>query len=118
MASALSLEYLQSIEGVANGLATLDSTGAVPLTQLPSSVIGLFKGQFADETSLETAFPTATIADFAFVTATNSFWYWNAGLSSTDTPNAPAWVNQEITDANYLLLSSTAQAMVPYIIIP
>ena len=118
MASSISLEYLQSLQGAANGLASLDSTGAVPLSQLPSSVMGLFKGEFADETALEAAFPTATIADFAYVTSTNSFWYWNAGLMSTDSPDVPSWVNQEIIDTDYLALSATAQAMVPYIIIP
>ncbi|MCL1884995.1 MAG: hypothetical protein FWF81_14710 [Defluviitaleaceae bacterium] len=118
MASSVSLEYLQSKQGVASGLATLDSTGAVPLSQLPSSVMGLFQGTFADDTALEAAVPTALIADFAFVTSTNSFWYWNAGLTGTDTPSAPAWVNQEISDTDYLALSATAQAMVPYIITP
>jgi len=118
VASSVSLEYLQSIQGAANGLATLDSTGAVPLSQLPPAIISPFKGEFADETSLETAFPVGTIAEYAYVDATNSFWYWNAGLTSTDTPDAPAWVNQEITDTDYLALSATAQAMVPYIIIP
>ena len=116
MASAISLEYLQSLQGAANGIATLDSTGVVPLTQLPASVMGLFKGQYVDSTTLEAAYPTATIAEFAYVTATNSFWYWNDGLTSTDTPSEPAWVNQEISATDYLALSVTAQSMVPYII--
>ena len=118
MASAVSLEYLQSLEGVANGLATLDSTGTIPASQLPTSAIDHFKGQFADETALEAAYPTGSLADYAYVTATNSFWYWNAGLTGTDTPSAPAWVNQDITDTDYLALSATAKAMVPYIIVP
>ena len=117
MASSVSLEYLKSLEGAANGIATLDSAGTIPISQLPATT-NIFEGVFADAASLEAAFPTANIADFAFVTATNSFWYWNAGLTSTDTPAVPSWVNQNITDVAYLALSTTAQAMVPYIIIP
>ncbi|MCL2839203.1 MAG: hypothetical protein FWE05_00390 [Defluviitaleaceae bacterium] len=118
MASAISLEYLKSIEGTPNGLATLDSSGLVPVSLLPPSVISHFKGQFATAASLESAVSTGTMADYAYVTATNSFWYWNAGLTSSDTPSSPGWVNQNITDTAYLALSVTAQAMIPYIIVP
>jgi len=112
MASAVSYEYLKSIQGAPNGIPNLDGGGQVPASQLPPSAVSPFKGQFADETALTTAYPTAGIADYAYVNDTTSFWYWNAGLTT------PAWVNQEIAEADYLLLSDSAKAMVPYIVVP
>jgi len=112
MASAVSFEYLKSIQGAPNGIPTLDSSGKIPTGQLPVTAVSPFKGQFAVETELTTEYPTAGIADYAFIVDTLSFWYWNAGLTT------PAWVNQEITETDYLLLSGNAKAMVPYIIIP
>jgi len=90
MASSVSLEYLNSV--------------------LEKDTI--YKGQFADDTALETAYLTASLADFAYVDSTSSFWYWNAGLDT------PAWADQNITDTDYLSLSPAAQSMVPYIIVP
>ena len=112
MSSAISLEYLNSIEGVANGLATLDGTGKVPLSQIPGGAIETYKGEYATSALLITAYPSANLADYAYVTATLSYWYWNKSLST------PAWVNQEITATAYNLLSDTEKASVPYIIIP
>jgi len=112
MASAVSYEYLKSIQGVPNGIPTLDGSGNIPEAQLPPSATSPFKGQFADETELIDEYPTAGIADFAFVDDTASFWYWNAGLT------VPAWTNQEIEETDYLLLSNLAKSMVPYLVLP
>lgn len=112
MSSAISYEYLNSIEGVANGLATLDGTGKVPLVQLPGGAIETYKGEYATSALLITAYPVANLADYAYITATLSYWYWNKSLVT------PAWVNQEITVTAYNLLSATEKASVPYIIVP
>jgi len=112
MSSAISLEYLNSIEGVANGLATLDGTGKVPIAQIPGGAIETYKGEFADTTALTTAYPTGNLADYAYVTADLAFYYWNSKLGT------PAWVNQNITATNYALLSASEKSAVPYIIIP
>ena len=112
MASAVSYEYLKSIQGAPNGIPTLDSGGEIPVAQLPSSVMSPFKGEFADEEELVLDYPTAELADYAYVDDTSSFWYWNPGLS------VPAWVNQEIAEADYLLLTPAEMSMVPYIVVP
>jgi len=112
MANAVSYEYLKSIQGVPGGIPTLDGDGNIPETQLPPSVVSPFKGQFADEAELIDDYPSAGIADYAFVDDTSSFWYWNAGLT------VPAWVNQIIEEADYLLLSAAEKSMVPYIVAP
>jgi len=112
MANAVSHEYLKSIQGAPNGIPTLDGDGNIPEAQLPPSAVSPFKGQFADETELTDEYPTAGIADFAYVDDTSSFWYWNAGLT------VPAWINQEIEEQDYLLLSDIAKSMVPYLVVP
>lgn len=112
MASAVSLEYLQSIQGVADGLATLDNTGKIPVSQLPPSAVSIYLGEYATDTALATAHPAASIADFAFVESTMSFWYWNQELTPA------AWVNQLITADDYLDLTTDERAVVPYIIVP
>lgn len=111
MASSISYEFYQSKLGVANGLATLDGTGKVPVSQLPSEAIETYKGEFATSAALIAAYPTADLADYAYVTATTSYWYWNDALA------VPAWVNQQITEAAYNALTAAEQAAVPYIII-
>ena len=90
--------------GVADGLATLDATGKLPVSQLPDEAVETYKGQYADSTALETAYPTALLADYAYVTATSTYWYWNAALGT------PAWVNQQIAEAAYLALSVAERA--------
>ena len=112
MASAVSYEYLKSIMGIPNGIPTLDDDGEIPEGQLPPSAISPYKGQFTDEAELADEFPTGILADYAFVDETATFWYWNTGLIT------PAWVNQEINEADYLNLSDTAKGMVPYMIVP
>ena len=112
MASAVSLEYLTSIEGQANGIATLDGTGKIPASQLPPSSVETYKGEFATSAALISAYPTGATADYAYVTATSSYWYWNSGLTT------PAWVDQQITATAYFALAAAAKARVPYIIVP
>jgi len=111
MASAVSYEYLKSIQGVPGGIPTLDDNGEIPGGQLPQGLL-LFVGQYALETDLTTAYPTAEIAQFAYVDETISFWYWNAAST------IEAWVNQEIEEADYILLTAAEQSMVPYLIVP
>lgn len=111
MASSISYEYLVSIEGVASGLATLDTGGKVPLSQLPNSVIETYKGEYATSVALIAAHPTANLADYAYVEGSSSYWYWNKKLA------VPTWVNQQIAIAAYLLLSASEKAAVPYIIV-
>lgn len=112
MASSISLEYLQSIEGQAGGLATLDSGGTIPLSQIPDSIESPFKGTYATPAALTAAHDTGNLADYAYVTSTSSFWYWNSALAT------PAWVNRQITATEYLALTVAQRAPVPYIIIP
>ena len=69
-----------------------------------------YKGSFDTSAALQTVHPTASLADYAYVVGTNSFWYWNSGLGT------PAWVNQEITESGYLALSPSAKTSVPYIV--
>jgi len=111
MASSISYELFQAKQGVANGLATLDGSGLVLVSQLPAASIETYKGEYATSAALIAAYPTGLLADYAYVTATSSYWYWNAALAT------PAWVNQQITEAAYLLLSAAEQAAVPYIVV-
>ncbi len=111
MASSISYEFYQSKLGVANGVATLDGSGYIPVAQLPPGAIETYKGEFATSTALIAAYPTGSLADYAYVTDTLSYWYWNDALST------PAWVNQEITEAAYTALSAAEKAAVPYIVI-
>jgi len=111
MASAVSYELFVAKQGVANGLATLDASAKIPVGQLPAEATSPYKGQYADEAALVLAYPTALLADYAYVTATSTYWYWNAALT------VPAWVNQQIAEAAYLLLSVAERAGVPYIVV-
>lgn len=110
MASALSYELFTSKLGVANGVATLDGSGLVPVSQLPPSAIETFKGEYATSAALIAAYPVGAVAFYAYVTDTLSYWYWNANLA------VPAWVNQQISEVAYLLLTATEKAGVPYIV--
>ena len=112
MASAVSLEYLTSLEGAPNGLATLDGSGKIPVSQLPPTAVETYKGQFATSAALIAAYPSGSIADYAYVTATNSYWYFNSALAT------PAWVDEHITAAAYTALSAAAKGAVPYNIVP
>ena len=96
---------------MANGLATLDATGKIPVSELPDVAVSPYKGEYADSAALILAYPTATLADYAYVTATSTYWYWNAALA------VPAWVNQQIAEAAYLALSVAERAAVPYIVV-
>jgi hypothetical protein len=112
MASAISYELFLAKQGTANGLATLDSSSKIPVSQLPTDALETYKGQYDDYAALIVAYPTGTLADYAYVTDTSSYWYWNAALAT------PAWVNQEITEAAYISLSAAEKAAVPYIVEP
>jgi len=116
-ANAVSYEYLKSIQGVPNGIPVLDENGEIPVTQFPD-IITLFKGRFVDETALKTAFPTASIACYAFVDDTESFWYWNPELLDSGGEPDPDWVNQEINEEDYLDLTALQKSVVPYLVIP
>jgi len=117
MASPVSFEYLKAIQGVPNGIPILDDNGEIPPAQLPD-LVTLFKGRFADEAAMRTAAPTASIACYAFVDDTDSYWYWNPDLLDASDDPAPDWVNQEINEADYLNLTLEAQRVVPYLVIP
>ncbi len=112
MASAVSYELFVSKQGAANGLATLDATSKIPVSQIPASVVSSYKGEYADSAALIAAYPLASVADYAYVTGTNSYWYWNDGLAT------PAWANQQIIESAYNALTSAAKAAMPYIVEP
>ena len=112
MASAISYELYVSKLGVANGVATLDGSGYIPVSQLPPSAIETYKGEYATSALLIAAYPTATLADYAYVTATSTYWYWNEALLPT-----AAWVDQQIPEASYLALTAPEIAGVPYIVV-
>jgi len=120
MASAVSYEYLKQIQGAAFGLATLDANSKIDPAQLPD-IVTLFKGVFGTADLLRAAFPTSSIACYAYVTATNSFWYWNPQLTDHDPVDpqpAADWVNQEISEEDYTNLTDEEKAMVPYLVVP
>ena len=104
MSSAVSLEYLQSIEGVANGLATLDGSGTIPASQLPAGTVETWKGVFATPAALTTAYAVGAAAWYAWVTSTTSTWAWNFSLG--------AWVNTNVSAAAYLALSVIERASI------
>ncbi|MCL2753045.1 MAG: hypothetical protein FWE44_02730 [Defluviitaleaceae bacterium] len=112
MASAVSYEYLKAIQGVPGGIPTLDPNGNIPESQLPPTAISPYKGHYVDEAELVDENPTGILADYAFVDDTASFWYWNSALA------IPAWVNQEITEDDYNVLSELEKSVVPYLIVP
>lgn len=128
MASAISYEFFQSKQAMPNGLATLDANGKIPLSQLPNfdlpttlpsstsevhfQSIQAYKGKYATIDELITSYPLAELADYAYVVSTYSFWYWNEALE------IPSWVNQQISETDYLILNSAAKLTVPYIVGP
>ena len=112
MASAISYELFQAKRGAANGIASLGSDSKVPVGQLPAEAISPYKGTYATSAALIAAHATADEGDYAYVTETTSYWYWNAALGT------PAWVNQQITESAYAALSTAEKAAVPYIVIP
>lgn len=111
MASSVSYELLQAKQGAANGLATLDASAKLLAVQLPAEAIQVYKGEYATSAALIAAHVTGSLSDYAYVTETTSYWYWNAEIT------IPGWVNQQITEAAYALLSADEKAAVPYIII-
>ena len=69
-----------------------------------------YKGRFETSAILQTNYPTASLTDYAYVSITGSYWYWNSALGTS------AWVNQEITESAYIALGTSAKAAVPYIV--
>jgi len=110
MASAVSYEYLTSIRGATGGVATLGSDSKVPVSQLPSSMVSVFKGTFATIVALNTAHTSGAIGNYAYVVEISGFMYWNDELS--------LWVAQEIEESDYLSLSDDEKACVPYLVVP
>jgi len=110
MASAVSYEYLSSIRGATGGVATLGSDGKVPASQLPPLPASTYKGTFATAGDLNTAFPTGTTGEYAYVIADGMYYYWNEELA--------LWVQEEIEETDYLALSDAAKAAVPYLVVP
>jgi len=111
MASTIRYEFYSDQLGAASGMASLDAGGKLPVAQLPDSAVEVYKGSFADESAIVAAYPTGSLADYAYNEDTSSYWYWNAELT------VPAWVDQEITATAYDALSTAEQAAVPYIIV-
>lgn len=111
MASAISYEFYSAKRATANGLATLDASSKLPVDQLPDVAIENYKGEYADETALTTAYTSASLGDYAYVTDTSSYWYWN------DETTPAAWVNQQISEAAYNALTAAEKAAVPYIVV-
>lgn len=109
MASAVSYEYLSAQKGAASGIASLDANTKIPVTQLPSVAISNFKGTYATANDLPAA-AESKLGDYAYVTAATSFYYFNSALST------PAWVNQQISAADYGALTAQQKSIVPYII--
>jgi hypothetical protein len=107
----ISIEYFESVQGVASGIATLDATGHLPIAQASPGSVETYKGEYASSVEIILAYPAASIADYAWSVADDAFWYWNGGLL------VPAWVLQTITAAAYALLTTAAKAAVPYIVI-
>lgn len=69
-----------------------------------------YKGVYSDSAKLIAAHTTGSVGNYAYVTGTNSYWYWN------DAATILTWVNQEITEANYISLTTSEKAAVPYIV--
>lgn len=112
MSGIVSIELLDSEKGAVNGIASLDGTGKIPIAQLPTSAVETYKGIYATSAALILAYPVGVIADYAWVNAGLSFWYWNYALV------VPAWVNQLITETAYNLLTSAQKGALPYIVVP
>lgn len=88
----------KSNKGVAGGYASLDSTGKVPMEQMPT-VLNHNKGYFASLDALKEALPTAEAGDFAIVGSTDTVYVWDAdgeparGWTDSSTPGTVISVN-------------------------
>lgn len=111
MASAISYEFYTLVKGNPNGIASLDGDGKLLVSQLPPSAVETYKGEYDTEAALVAAFETASLGDYAYVSGTGSYWYWN------DATDPHAWVNQEISSTAYSALSAAEKAAVPYIVV-
>ncbi|WMJ84814.1 hypothetical protein ACS3UN_05180 [Oscillospiraceae bacterium LTW-04] len=59
-----------------------------------------YKGEYVDNTTLQLAYATASLGDYAYVTGSGSYWYWNNASTKL------AWVNQQISEASYTALTT------------
>lgn len=80
------------------------------MIQLYKLATGNYKGRYATSTLLIGKNATAALSDYAYVTDTGSYWYWNSALG------IPAWVNQQIAEASFAALSNAEKAALPYIV--
>lgn len=71
-----------------------------------------YKGHYASSAALLAAYASASLGDYAYVTATSSYWFWNNASTKL------AWVNQQIAEASYTALTTPEKAAVPYIVEP
>lgn len=107
----ISLRYLLSLIGSANGVAALDASGKLSESVLPPAAFGAFLGDFADLTSLQTAHPNASTGQYGTISGTK--YYWNAAMSP------PGFTSVEITIAAYNALTDAQKNGQPgWLIIP
>jgi hypothetical protein len=102
MASSVTLEYLQSIQGAPNGISTLDSTGKIPASQIPPTMHA-FYGNYTALADLQAAYPTAEHGCYAYVGNVKYFY------SAADS----AWTSSEITASAYGALTQAQKDAVP-----
>jgi len=77
------------------------------LGTLPS---GQWKGSVATAADLPAV---GALADYAYVTATSSFWAWNPAVGT-----GGEWVNLQIAESDYLELDDSAKSTVNYLVVP
>lgn len=84
--------------GAANGVASLDSSGKVPVSQLPSSIVGgvHYQGVFTTGTS------TLPAAD-----STNQGWYYIASAPGTYTPPGTGQPTLTFSTGDWLISNGT-----------
>lgn len=98
----LSLRYLLSLLGVANGVASLDQQGKVFENQLPTAAFGAFVGDYSSLSALQTAHVTGASGQYGTIGGTK--YYWNSAM----TP--PGWTNVEINITNYNALTDAQKS--------
>ena len=91
----------QSEKGAANGVATLDSTGKVPVAQIPSggggsTAWGTITGTLSSQTDLQTALNGKQTA---FAGTTSQYVRGDGSLATLNTANVPELTNLYFTNA-------------------
>ena len=102
LTGAASLNILSTAEGAANGVATLDGGGKVPLSQLPATLME-FEGNWNPNTN------TPSLADGV---GTTGFTYWVSAADSGTVPGLsdPSMTNFQI--GNLVIYNGTAWVQV------